>query len=145
MSIQIHNPNLISTSFKKDDRKVRKAKFKKENICCEIKSKAIKVTLDLYYVKTKFIYKISSQNHKRQERKVRKTKFLQRAKITQLKVGQTRHNSNLTCITSRQIHFRNFNLMCRKMIKKSPEIAILAKGSNSCKCRSNTIKVKLDL
>ena len=31
------------------------------------------------------------------------------------------------------------------MTKESPENEILAKGNNSCKSRSNTIKVKLDL
>ena len=52
MSIQIHTPNLMSISFKKDDRKVKKTKFKKENIWCAIRSNPIKVKLDLYYVKT---------------------------------------------------------------------------------------------
>ena len=31
------------------------------------------------------------------------------------------------------------------MTKKSPEYEILAKGNNSCKCRSNATKVELDL
>ena len=29
--------------------------------------------------------------------------------------------SNLTCIVSRQIHIWNFNSLCQKMTKKSPE------------------------
>ena len=46
---------------------------------------------------------------------------------------------------SRQIYIWNFNSICRKMTKKSPENENLAKGNNSCKSRSNTTKVKLDL
>ena len=83
-------------------------------------------------------------NNTRQEMKVRKTKFLQRA-IIQLKVGQTRPKSNLTCIMSRQIQIRNLNSICRKMTKKSPENELLAKGNNSCKIKSNATKVELDL
>ena len=52
---------------------------------------------------------------------------------------------NLTCIMSRQIHIWNFNSVCRKMTKKSPENEIFAKGNNSCKSRSNATKVELDL
>ena len=40
---------------------------------------------------------------------------------------------------------RNFNSICRKITKKSPENEIFAKGNNSCKNRSNVTKVKLDL
>ena len=61
------------------------------------------------------------------------------------KKGQTRPNSNLTCIMWRQIHIWNFNSICRKMTKKSPENEILAKGNNSCKNRSKATKVTLDL
>ena len=71
-------------------------------------------------------------------------KFLQRA-ITHVKVGQTRPKSNLTCMMSRQIHIWNFNSICRKMTKESPENEIFAKGNNSCKSRSNATKVKIDL
>ena len=46
---------------------------------------------------------------------------------------------------SRQIHIWNFNSICRKMTKKSPENENLAKGNNSCKSSSNATKVKLDL
>ena len=49
-----------------------------------------------------------------------------------------------TCpyIRSRQWNFKSRS---RKITKKSPENKILAKGNNSCKSRSNAIKVKLDL
>ena len=83
-------------------------------------------------------------NMSKDDRKVRKTKFLQRA-ITQVKVGHTQPKSNLTCIMSRQIQIWNFNSICRKMTKKSPENEIFAKGNNSCKSGSNATKVKLDL
>ena len=46
---------------------------------------------------------------------------------------------------SRQIHIFNFNSICRKMTKKSPENEILAKGNNWCKSRSTAAKVELDL
>ena len=65
--------------------------------------------------------------------------------ITHVKVGQTRPKSNLTCIMLRQIIIWNFNSICRKMTKKSPENEILAKGNNSFKSRSNATKVKLEL
>ena len=62
--------------------------FVKGNNSCKCMSKATNVKLGLYYVKTNFIYQISSQYHKRWERKVRKTDIFQSA-ITQVKVGQT--------------------------------------------------------
>ena len=61
------------------------------------------------------------------------------------KVGQMRQKLKLTCITCRQIHIWNFKSISQKMIKKSPENKILAKGNNSCKRRPNPTKVKLDL
>ena len=51
----------------------------------------------------------------------------------------------MICIMPRQIHLWNFKSICRKMTKNSPENKILAKGNNSCKSKSNTTKVKLDL
>ena len=48
----------------------------------------IKLKLDLCYMKTKFIYKISSKYLKGWRRKVRKTKFEQMA-ITDVNFGQT--------------------------------------------------------
>ena len=65
--------------------------------------------------------------------------------ITHVKVSQTQPKSNLTCIMSRQIHIWNFNSICRKMTKKSPENEIFAKGNNSCESGSNATKVKLNL
>ena len=84
----------------------------------------------------RFIYEISTQYVERWQRKVRKKKFLQRA-ITHVKTGQTQPKSNFTCIMSRQIHIWNFNSICWKMTKKSPENEIFAKGNNSCNSRSN--------
>ena len=136
MSIQIHTPNLISTSWKMTE------KCGKLNLNKPKKISGVQLgqtQLDLYYVKTNSYTKFQVNITK-----IWKTIFLQRA-ITQFKIGQTRQSLNLTCIRSRQIHIRNFKSICQKMTKKSPENLILAKDSNSCKSRSNASKVELDL
>ena len=91
-----------------------------------------------------FIYQISSEYLKRLHRKVQKSECLQRA-ISHVKEGQARQNWNLVCITSRQIHIHvpNFKSLSEKMAEKRTENC--AKGNNSCKSRSSTAKLELDL
>ena len=85
-----------------------------------------KLKVDLYCVKTnpymKFYVNMSKDDKEKSGKQI-----LAKA-ITQIKVGQTRPKSNLTCIMSRQIHIWNFNSICWKMTKKSPDNEILAKG-----------------
>ena len=130
----------------KDDREVQQTKFKQKKIS-NVQSGQMQYKLNLICIilcQDKFIYRISSQYHKRTGEKSLENNIFVKA-ITQLKIRQTWQSLNLTCIRSRQIHIWNLKSICRKMTKISPENEILAKGSKSCKSRSNATKVELDL
>ena len=105
-SRQIHIWNFMSMSGKMATKNPENIISGKSNYSCKSEDK--------------FINQISSQDKKRQERKVRKTKCLQRA-ITQVKVSQTWHKSNLTCIMWRQIHIPIVKSIFQKTIGKSSE------------------------
>ena len=79
-------PLLAPTNFKfisqiwcqyhaRRQRKVWKTKFKQKSVWCAIRSNAIKVKLDLYYVKTNSYTKMSSQLLQHRRRKSGKRNF----------------------------------------------------------------------
>ena len=144
MSRQIHIWNFKSICQKMTKKSPENESLAKGNNSCKSRSNVTKAELDLYYVKRNSYMKFQVNMSKDDKEKSGKRFFLQRA-ITNVKVGQMRPKSNLTCIMSRQIHIWNFNSIYQKMTKKSPENEIFAKGNNSCKTMSSTTKVKLDL
>ena len=84
----------------------------KGNNSCKSSSKATKVEVDLYYVKTNSYTKFQV-NITKDRREV--------WKITRETVGQTRQKSNLICIMSRQIHIPHFKSISQRTTDKSSE------------------------
>ena len=92
----------------------------------------------------KFTYQIPSQYFTKWKRKVRKTN-IQAKGNNSCKSRSTQQNSNLICITWRQIHIQNFKWISQKTAEKSPETQILANGNNSYKNVSGATKLEFVL